>query len=70
MTRTFSQTLDPKSFRSFEECWKIILRHIYFASVHEFQNGLQMVEWYIFQNDDGMLRRVILKITIAMINYY
>jgi hypothetical protein len=59
--RSLSKPLDLESLCCLEEGWQLVLRHIYLASVHELQDGLQVTEWHVFQDDDWVLRRVLLK---------
>jgi len=57
----FGETLDFQTLGGFEESWQIILRNVHFARVHELQNRLEMVEWYVFQDYYGMFARVVLQ---------
>jgi len=57
----FSQALDLQPFSGLEKCGQWVLWNVNFTSIHEFQNWLQMVEWNVFQDNDRMLRRVILQ---------
>ena len=37
------------------------LSNINFSSIHELQDGGEVVEWNIFKDDDGMLSRILLQ---------
>jgi hypothetical protein len=57
----FGETLDFQTLGGFQESWQIILRNIHFASVHELQNRLEMVEGYVFEDYYGMFARIVLQ---------
>jgi len=59
--RCFRQSLDFESFRRLEESGELVLGHVDFAGVHELQDGCEVLEGDVLQNDDGVLGRVLLQ---------
>lgn len=56
----FGQPLHLESVGRLEECGKLFLRHVHLSGVHELQDGLQVAERNVFQDDDRVFRRVFL----------
>jgi len=57
--RGLRQSLHLESLSSFEELRKLILSHVDLASIHELQDGGQVLERDVLQDDDGVLGRVL-----------
>jgi len=55
------QPLHFESFRRLEESWELVLGNVDFSSVHELQDGCQVLEGNVLENNDGMLGRVLLQ---------
>jgi hypothetical protein len=54
----FTQTCDHKSFGRLENGRQQILRYSYLASIHEFDDQLEILKRHVFQNDDRILMRI------------
>ena len=58
---SLSQSLDFQPLSSLQKCRQLILGNIHLASVHELQDGRQMGEGDVFEDDDGVLGGVLLQ---------
>merc|ERR1712001_33229 len=56
---SLSQSLDFQPLSSLQKCRQLILGNIHLASVHELQDGRQMGEGDVFEDNYGMLGRVL-----------
>ena len=65
LTEIFSRSLGQafyfKPLCSLEELWQLVLGHVYLPGIHELQDGSQVVEGDILQDDDGVLGWVLLQ---------
>ena len=59
--RGLGQTLDLQPLRRLEELRQLVLRHVHLAGVHELQDGGQVGEGDVLQDDDRVLGRVLLQ---------
>ena len=59
--RSLGQSLHLQPLGSFEKCRQLVLGHINLPCVHELQDGRQMGEGDVFEDDDGMPGRVLLQ---------
>ena len=57
----FSQPLDLQLLSSLEEGWQLVLGDVDLPGVHELEDGSQVVEGNIFEDDDRVLGRVLLQ---------
>jgi len=57
----FSQPLDLQLLSSLEKSRQLLLGHVHLPGIHELQNGCQVGERDVLQDDDGVLGRVLLK---------
>ena len=55
------ESLDFESLSSLQKCRQLVLGYIHLTSVHELQDGGQMGEGDVFEDNDGMLGRVLLQ---------
>ena len=59
--RSLGQSLHLQPLGSLQKCWQLILGHVHLPRVHELQDGGQMSEGDVFEDDDGVLGRVLLQ---------
>ena len=59
--RSLGQSLHLQPLGSLQKCRQLVLSHVDLASVHELQDGGQMGEGDVFEDDDGMLGGVLLQ---------
>jgi len=59
--RRLCQAFHFESFRRLEEGWELILGNVDFSSVHELEDGGEVLEGDILENNDGVLGRVLLQ---------
>ena len=59
--RSLGQSLHLQPLGRLEKCRQLVLSDVHLASVHELQDGGQVGEGDVFENDYGMLGRVLLQ---------
>ncbi len=53
------QALDFEPLGRLEEGGQLILGHVHLAGVHELENGREMLKGHVFEDNDGMLGRIL-----------
>ncbi len=59
--RRLRESLDLQPLGGLEECRQLVLRHVYLTSVHELEDGGQVLEGHVLQDYDRVLGGVLLK---------
>jgi len=59
--RSLGESLDLQTLGSPQESGQLVLSNINLAGVHELEDGGEMVEGHVFEDDDRMLGRVLLQ---------
>ena len=55
------ESLDLELVGGAEEGGQLVLAHVHLAGVHELEDRLQVTERHVLEDDDGVLRRVLLR---------
>ena len=59
--RRLGQSLDLQPLCGLEEGRELILRHVHLPGVHELQDGREVLEGHVLEDDDGVLGGVLLE---------